>query len=47
MNGELIAVADLVLSAEAQALCERLEARIVWNEGQRTRGQARETKSEQ
>ena len=47
MNGELIAVADLVFSAEAKALCERLEARIVWNEGQRTRGQGRGTKDGQ
>ncbi len=39
MNGELIAVADLVFSAEAKALCERLGARIVWNGGQRLWGQ--------
>jgi tRNA(Ile)-lysidine synthase len=35
MNGELIAVADFVLSTAAVALCERLKATIVWtrNEG--------------
>ena len=31
MNGELIAVADLVLSAAAAELCARLKARIVWD----------------
>ena len=33
MNGELIAVAGLVLSATAVGLCERLKARIVWEKG--------------
>lgn len=37
MDGELIAVADLVRSDAAMALCERLKARIVWNEGRGTR----------
>ncbi|HSE13597.1 MAG TPA: tRNA lysidine(34) synthetase TilS, partial [Rudaea sp.] len=32
MNGELIAVADLILSATAVALCDRLDARIVWEQ---------------
>jgi len=30
MNGELIAVADVVLSTAAVTLCERLNATIVW-----------------
>ena len=33
MNGELIAVPGLVLSAAAVRLCERLKARIVWETG--------------
>jgi tRNA(Ile)-lysidine synthase len=37
MNGELIAVAGLVLSAAATTLCDRLNARIVWSEGLGTR----------
>jgi len=39
MNGELIAIADRVLSADAKALCERLEARIVWTDGPGTSNQ--------
>ena len=33
MNGELIAVGDLFLSAAAVELCARMEARIVWDRG--------------
>jgi tRNA(Ile)-lysidine synthase len=38
INGELIAVADLVLSATAVALCDRLNARLVWSPGLRAEG---------